>query len=496
MVEHTLYSIRHFYPEITLVVTLCLIIIADLLTKKKGHTTGWILFGGLMATGLFLLMQTSQNELLFFDMISADPFALFFKLLLVIAALFITSFSMNSSELENYMDRIGEYYMLITGMMIGMFLMVGSTNLLIMYLGFELTSLSSYVLVGFTKESKRSAEASMKYIVYGAVSSGVMLYGLSLLFGITGSINIHDINEVLLAGTVQPMILNVSILMITVGLGFKIAVVPFHFWAPDVYEGAPVTIAAFLAVASKIAAFGLLIRFFKVSFMDSSGISETGTWSVIEGINWPIILAVLSALAMVVGNLTALRQDNIKRLLAYSSIAHAGYILMGLVILSEEGITSMMIYLLIYLFMNLGAFYVVLLVSNQVGTESIKEYKGLGRRAPFLAVAMTIFLIALTGFPPTAGFIAKLYIFGATVHAGLYWLVFIAGLTTIVSLFYYVRIVRNIYFHAPEVGAEPLKLSTGTYVTLLFLLIPVLLFGIYFTPLIEFARNSIIMFGG
>ncbi|MGM0507308.1 MAG: NADH-quinone oxidoreductase subunit N [Bacteroidota bacterium] len=403
---------------------------------------------------------------------------------------------MNSRELDHYMERIGEYYMLITGMMIGMFLMVGSTNLLIMYLGFELTSLSSYVLVGFTKESKRSAEASMKYIIYGAVSSGVMLYGLSLLFGATGTVNIHEINEVLLAGTIQPMILNVSILMITVGLGFKIAVVPFHFWAPDVYEGAPITIAAFLAVASKIAAFGLLIRFFKVSFMDSSGISETGTWNVIEGINWPIMLAVLSALAMVVGNLTALRQDNIKRLLAYSSIAHAGYILMGLVILSEEGITSMMIYLLIYLFMNLGAFYVVLLVSNQVGTESIREYKGLGRRAPFLAVAMTIFLIALTGFPPTAGFIAKLYIFGATVHAGLYWLVFIAGLTTIVSLFYYVRIVRNIYFHAPAEGAERLTLSTGTYVTLLLLLIPVLLFGIYFTPLIEFARNSIVMFGG
>lgn len=496
MVEHTLYSIRHVYPEITLVVTLCLIIIADLLIRKKDHTTGWILVGGLTVAGLFLLMQTGQNELLFFGMISADPFALFFKLLLVLAALFVTSFSMNSRELEHYMDRIGEYYMLITGMMIGMFLMVGSANLLIMYLGFELTSLSSYVLVGFTKESQRSAEASMKYIVYGAVSSGVMLYGLSLLFGATGTVHIYEINEVLLAGAIQPMILNVSILMITVGLGFKIAVVPFHFWAPDVYEGAPVTIAAFLAVASKIAAFGLLIRFFKVSFMDSSGISETGTWSVIEGINWPIILAVLSALAMVVGNLTALRQDNIKRLLAYSSIAHAGYILMGLVILSEEGVTSMMIYLLIYLFMNLGAFYVVLLVSNQMGTESIREYKGLGRRAPFLAVAITIFLIALTGFPPTAGFVAKLYIFGATVHAGLYWLVFIAGLTTIVSLFYYMRIVRNIYFHAPAEGAERLTLSTGTYVTLLLLLIPVLLFGIYFTPLIEFARNSIVMFGG
>jgi len=496
MVEHTLYSIRHVYPEITLVVTLCVIIIADLLIRKRSHATGWILFGGLIITGLFLMMQTGRSELIFFGMIAADPFALFFKILLVLAALFITSFSMSSRELGNYMDRIGEYYMLIAGMMVGMFLMVGSTNLMIMYLGFELTSLSSYVLVGFTKESKRSAEASMKYIVYGAVSSGVMLYGLSLLFGITGTVSIYEINEVLATGTIQPMILNVSILMITVGLGFKIAVVPFHFWAPDVYEGAPVTIAAFLAVASKIAAFGLLIRFFKVSFIDSVGISETGTWIVIEGINWPIILAVLSALAMVLGNLTALRQDNIKRMLAYSSIAHAGYILMGLVLLSEEGIAAMMIYLLIYLFMNLGAFYVVLLVSNQMGTESIEEYKGLGHRAPFLGVSMTIFLIALTGFPPTAGFIAKLYIFGASVHAGWYWLVIIAGVTTIISLFYYVRIVRNIYFYAPDEDTGRFTMSAETYVILLLLLIPVILFGIYFTPLIEFARNSIVMFGG
>lgn len=495
MVENALYSISRFYPEIILILTLCVIVIADLVSKKENHATGWILMGGLGVAGLAVFPQFGYSGTIFYDMIAVDPFAAFFKMLLILSGIFIVLFAMKSTELKGYLSRIGEYYMLLSGMLLGMMLMVGASNLLLMYLAFELTSISSYVLVGFTKQSLRSSEASMKYIIYGAVSSGLMLYGISLLVGITGATEIYGINSALAAGVSQPLILNISILMILVGLGFKIAVVPFHFWAPDIYEGAPITIAAILAVASKIAALGMLIRLFSVSFIDGNGITGAGLWQLVEGVQWNVLLAVMAALAMIVGNLTALMQDNIKRMLAYSSIAHAGYILMGVVILTVQGIASILIYVFIYLFMNLGAFYIAMLFSDKTNTESIEKYKGLGHRAPLEGVALTIFLISLTGLPPTGGFVAKLYIFGSAVSAGWIWLVAIAGLTTVISLFYYVRVVRNMFLYSPDDGSPQLVFSYGSKIILLMLLAPTLLLGIYFTPLIELAQTSIKIFG-
>ena len=495
MVEQTLYSIGRFYPEIIIVLTLCVIIVADLINKKENHFTGWILMGGFILAGLTTVMQFGWSESVFYDMVAVDPFSLFFKVMLLLTGIFIVFFAMNSQDLNDYLPRIGEYYMLLAGMMLGMMLMVSSSNLLLMYLAFEVTSISSYVLVGFTKKSLRSSESSLKYIIYGAVSSGIMLYGLSLLIGITGAVDIYELNSALVSGAEQTLILNISVLMILVGMGFKIAVVPFHFWAPDVYEGAPVTIASVLAVASKIAAFGMLIRFFSVSFISADGISLTGIWQSIDGIHWNILLGGMAALAMIVGNLTALRQDNIKRMLAYSSIAHAGYILMGLVILTEQGISSILIYLFIYLFMNLGAFYVAMLFSNKINTESIEGYKGLGHRAPFESIALTIFLVSLTGLPPTGGFVAKLYIFGAAISAGWIWLVLIAGITTVISLFYYIRVVRNMFFYEPETKTEPIIYDSGSKVILSLLLIPTLLLGVYFSPLIEFAQRSLQIIG-
>lgn len=495
MVDNILNSIIHFYPEIAIVVTLCAIIIGDLIIKRKGHTSGWILLGGMVITGILLLFQTGWSNSVFYDMIAVDPFSHFFKLLLTLATIFVIIFSMKSLELEEYSNRISEYYMLMAGMVLGMFLMVSSTNLLLMYLAFEMTSISSYVLVGFTKKSDKSAEASMKYIIYGAVASGIMIYGISLLVGLTGGTNIYEINEALATGVDHSLILTISVLMIITGLGFKIAIVPFHFWAPDVYEGAPITITAYLSVASKIAALAMTIRFFRISFFELNAPGDEAIWTVINVLNWNMILAVLAALAMIVGNLAALRQDNIKRMLAYSSIAHAGYILMGLVILTNEGLSAIMIYVFVYLFMNLGAFYVAMLFSNEAGTVSIEKYKGLGHRAPMMGVAMSVFLVALTGFPPTAGFIAKLYIFGAAVSAGWFWLVLIAGLTTVVSLFYYIRVVRNMFFYKPEEGLQKLEFDLVTKIVLLLLIIPTLLFGIYFTPIFEMARNSVQMFG-
>lgn len=495
MVEHTIHSLGFYLPEIVMVLTLCVIIVADLFIKKRKQLSGIVLLGGLLIAGLMLFIQPAESESVFYDMVASDPFALYFKAIILLAALFVVLFSLNSRELEGYLTRIGEYYMLIAGMVFGMLMMVSSSNILLMFLALEITSISSYVLAGFTKRSERSSEASLKYIIYGAVSSGIMLYGLTLLIGITAATNIYTINAALVQGVDQVLLLNLSILLIIVGFGFKIAVVPFHFWAPDVYEGASFPVVSLLAVASKIAAFGMLIRFFGVSFIDSAGLSADGSWSIISGLHWDLLLGVMAALAMILGNLTALKQDNIKRMLAYSSIAHAGYLLMGVVLLTGEGIATVMMYLFIYLFMNLGAFYVAMLFYNETGVDSIEGYKGFGIRSPLAGVALTIFLVSLTGLPPTAGFIAKLYLFGAAISAGWIWLVAIAGITTVISLFYYIRVVRNMFFYEPEPDQQPIHFNSFTKVVLYTLLIPTLALGIYFSPLLEAVRDSVSLIG-
>lgn len=495
MVEHTIYSLGFYLPEIVIVITLCVIIVADLLIKKWKQLSGILLLTGLLVAGLMLIIQPAGSESVFYEMVASDPFSFYFKSIILLAAVFVVLFSINSKELEGYLTRIGEYYMLIAGMVLGMLMMVSSSNLLLMFLALEITSISSYVLVGFTKRSDRSSEASLKYIIYGAVSSGIMLYGLSLLMGITAATDIYSVNEALMQGVDQVLLLNLSILLIIVGFGFKIAVVPFHFWAPEAYEGASFPVASLLAVASKIAAFGMLIRFFGVSFIDSSGLSTDGSWSIVNGLHWDLLLGIMAALAMILGNLTALKQDNIKRMLAYSSIAHAGYLLMGVVLLTGEGIASVMMYLFIYLFMNLGAFYVAMLFYNETGVESIEGYKGFGIRSPLAGVALTIFLVSLTGLPPTGGFIAKLYIFGAAVSAGWLWLVAIAGITTVISLFYYIRVVRNLFFYQPKPDQEPIRFNSFTKAVLFALLIPTLILGVYFSPLLAAVRDSVHLIG-
>lgn len=495
MVEHILHSLGLYLPEIVMVLTLCVIIVADLFIEKKKYVSGVILLIGLFLAGILLFLQPAGSESVFYGMVASDPFALYFKVIILLAAFFVVLFSLNSRELEGYLDRIGEYYMLIAGMVFGMLMMVGTANLLLMFLALEITSISSYVLAGFTKRSERSSEASLKYIIYGAVSSGIMLYGLTLLIGITSATDIYSVNASLIQGVDQTLLLNLSILLIIVGFGFKIAIVPFHFWAPDVYEGTSFPVAGLLAVASKTAAFGMLIRFFTVSFIDSAGISPDGSWTIVSGLHWELLLGVMAALAMILGNLTALKQDNIKRMLAYSSIAHAGYLLMGFVILTSEGVATIMMYLFIYLFMNLGAFYVALLFANKTGIESIEEYKGLGIRAPLAGVSLTIFLVSLTGLPPTAGFVAKLYIFGAAVNAGWIWLVAIAGITTVISLFYYIRVVRNMFFYQPKPDLKPIYFNGFTKTILYALLVPTLALGIYFSPLLTAVRDSISMIG-
>jgi NADH-quinone oxidoreductase subunit N len=390
----------------------------------------------------------------------------------------------------------GEYFSLLTAMTLGMTLMAGASNLIMMYIAIELTSLSSYLLAGYTRDADDSAEASLKYVIYGAVASGMMLYGMSIVFGLTGSLDLQGINRVLSGGDVSLPALVIAGVLITVGFGYKISAVPFHFWTPDVYEGAPITITALLSVASKAAGFAMMIRFFMVTFVDTvMGGGSAAGWGILNGFEWTHLLAVMAVLTMTVGNLVAIWQNNLKRLLAYSSIAHAGYMLLGVAALSGAGISAVMVYFVVYLFMNLGAFYIVMMVADKTGTEDIAGYEGLGARSPFIAVAMTIFLLSLTGLPPTAGFIGKLYIFYALIDARLIWLVVIGALNSVVSLYYYVRVIRGMFLKEPAAGATQLRFSPAEIALTLVLLVPTLALGLYFGPLVEYAQASVSILG-
>ena len=322
---------------------------------------------------------------------------------------------------------------------------------------------------------------------------GIMLFGISILYGIMGTTNLYAINTILQNGAFQPLALIVSCILIFTGFGLKRSVAPFHFWTPDVYEGAPIAITAYLSIASKAAGFALLIRFIKVTFIQSIG--SDGYWQLVGVIDWKSFLVMISILSMTLGNFSALWQDNLKRMLAYSSIAHAGYILLGLAVFSDQGVMAILIYLIIYLFMNLGAFFVVMLIANKIGSEEIDDYDGIGYKTPLLAVSLAVFLVALTGLPPTAGFIAKLYLFIALVDAKMIVVAIIALLNTVVSLYYYVRVLKHMFLTKPKVEGEKITISLADTMVLLAMLIPIFIFGLYFTPIVNLAKNSIALLG-
>ncbi len=491
-------SLSLIKPEIAIAATLVLIVFTDLIFKEIKQLLPAISIIGLIIIGYFAFEQLNMYSFAFGKsketaLIAIDPFAAFFKIVFIITTAFIVLFSLSSSEIQSCKERHGEYYTLIFGMLLGMSILSSASDLIIIYVSVELLSLSSYVLAGFVKNSIRNSEASLKYVIYGGVSSGVMLFGISILYGLTGSTNLYTINTVLSFISVLDITFLLSMLMILTGIGFKISLVPFHFWTPDVYEGSPITITAYLSVASKAAGFAVLIRFIHITFTVST--TTDGQWKLLNLIDWQNLLVVLSIITMTLGNFAALWQDNLKRMLAYSSIAHAGYIILGVAVLSNQGVTAVLIYFLLYLFMNLGAFYVVMIIANKIGSENIDEYKGLGGSIPLLGTSLAIFLISLTGLPPTAGFIAKLYLFVALVDANLITVAFIALLNTVVSLYYYVRVLKNLYLVKTDNEKPVISLSAFQIIVLLLMLIPTLLFGIYFTSIVELANHSMKILG-
>ena len=469
-------SLLYFTPEILLVIFAVAVILLDLFVKNRDSSAvAHLSLVGCICTFaavLFIHFSFGNEEpiSLFLGMIRLDTFSSFFKVLLLLATAATILFSLRSEELDARLK--GEYYALLLAITLGMFLMTSSTNLLMIFISLETVSLTSYILAGFLTHSPRSSEAAFKYITYGAVASGTMLFGLSFLFGMTGTGDLAQIagrlTELLAAGDIAPLAVLIAITFVLAGVGYKIASVPFHMWSPDVYEGAPIPITAFLSVASKSAGFALFIRFFYTGFSNTE---------LMQAVDWPFMLAIISALTMTVGNLAALPQQNVKRLLAYSSIAHGGYLLMGGVLLTSQGIGAILFYLVVYLFMNLGAFYVVVLVANEVGSEMVEGYRGLSSRAPLVAWAMVIFLVSLAGIPPVAGFFGKWVLFTAVLEQGYYWLAFVGLLNSVVSLYYYARIVKAMFFEDAGEETVSVSFSTGTFALLSVFVIPTTFIG-------------------
>jgi NADH-quinone oxidoreductase subunit N len=438
-------------PELTLAATAVVVILLDFFVKSKWWLAAVSIVGLAVSAGFTIAMWGGGSTALFSDMLAVDSFALFFKLLfLVIAALVILA---SAGYVAKFSRFQGEYYALVLLSALGMMLMAATSELISIYLALELTSISLYVLVGFLKDPK-STEASLKYLLLGAVASAVLLFGMALVFGFTGRTQLGDIAAAIqgmsLSGVLSSPGLIAGMVLMVAGFGFKIAAVPFHMWVPDVYEGAPTPITAYLSVGSKAAGFAVILRVFYSAFGLPSWLS----------LDWGLLFAILAAVGMTLGNVIALPQTNIKRMLGYSSIAQAGYLLVGLATVGfasaggVAGRSGLLFFLASYALTNLGAFIAIIAISNKLDSDLIADYAGMARRAPVLALALTLCLISLVGMPPAAGFMAKFYIFSGAVQNGLLWLVIIAVINSVISAYYYLRVVKVMWMDKPASQAK------------------------------------------
>tara|TARA_B100001741_G_scaffold124351_1_gene102334 strand:+ start:458 stop:1951 length:1494 start_codon:yes stop_codon:yes gene_type:complete len=492
---NNLQSLSFFYPELLLTLVILFAIIYDLLIdSSESGKVGWVLVFGLVLVAIAIWFQDSSKvTTLFTDAVVLDPFSTFFKLLIILATIFVSVVSLYSNELRDY--RKGEYFYLLGIITFGLFMMVSSIDLIMVYVSIEIVSIMSFVLAGYLKKNTRSNEAALKYVVYGAFSSGIMLFGLSYIYGLTGSTNFFQIQQILASsGSESNSAILMAVVMILAGFGYKVSAVPFHFWTPDVYEGSPTTITAYLSIAPKAGAFAMMIRFFNQVLADGGAMSGLGFISTTD-LPWASLISLLAVLTMTVGNVVAIQQDNIKRMLAYSSVAHAGYMLLAMPVMSGDSIYAIMVYLVMYLFMNLGAFFVVITIKNKTNGETFDDYKGLGWEMPIVGITMTLFMVSLTGLPPTAGFIGKFYIFASLIQGGgsFYWLVVIGGVNSVVSLYYYLRVVKVMYFDGDRKDSlvSPPKVLTGM---LLATAVPTMVLGIYWVPIAKWIKESLVFF--
>ncbi|MGH7826209.1 MAG: NADH-quinone oxidoreductase subunit N [Candidatus Binatia bacterium] len=487
-----LESLSFFYPEIILTGTILLIIVLDLLVKSQKTLAAIATIGCAGALLATFDLYSAQPGWLFHRMIILDNFSLFFKIISLVATILVLWMSVGNNEIRQVYQ--GEYYALLLTSALGMFFMASSSNLLMAYLSLELVSLTSYILTGLLPHNRRSSEAALKYLIYGGVASGTMIYGMSWIYGMTASLDYASIQQIFAQGEINNTALFMAFVFIFAGFGYKIVFVPFHMWSPDVYQGAPTPVTAFLSVASNAAGIAILIRFF---FPGVSRMTAGGDWAFISGVEWPHVLLFVSMITMTLGNLSALNQNNLKRMLAYSGIAHAGYMLMGLAILNNEGLQAILFYLTVYLIMNLGAFLVVAMMANATGSEEIDSYRGLAWRGAVIpAACLAIFLFSLTGLPPFAGFIGKFFLFAAVLKQGGVFVVLalVAIVNSVISLYYYAKVVKVMFLDAPDPGDQPVAVSANGFTLLLPLTALTIILGIYFGPLVQYTNQSLRFF--
>ncbi|MDD5433855.1 MAG: NADH-quinone oxidoreductase subunit N [Nitrospira sp.] len=464
-------------PEIIVFAGASLLILLDLLLyKNQKHIIGYLSLLVIVVAGIGTWLIAGNSVSIFDRMFVVDSYSTFFKMVFYLSTILAILLSINYVKVEDIEN--GEYYILILFALSGMMIMASGIDLLSIYVGLELMALSVYVLTGFNQNSRRSNEAAMKYVILGAFSSGILLYGISLLYGITGTTQLNDIAAVLSQqGSADPALV-LAIIFIVAGFGFKVAAVPFHMWAPDAYEGAPTSITAFMSVGPKAASFAVILRVF---------LTALGPVSV----SWVYIVSGLAVVTMATGSILALSQTNIKRMLAYSSIAHAGYAMLGIVAGGPDGIASVMMYMLIYSLMNMGIFGVIILLrKGNFKGENIEDFMGLSKSNKLAAFLMLIFLFSLAGIPPTAGFVGKFYVFMALIKAGYVPLAVIGVIFSAISAYFYIRIVMMIYMKEP-VREFDLARSPANSLALAIALIGTVIIGIMPAWFLEMAKAAI-----
>src|SRR5262245_4219291 len=488
-------SVPHFGAEIALTVALLVVVLVDAtgMRARNGLCRALTVLGLLGALPLAWVSGRVPDEI-WSGMLVADPLGAFFKVLLVGASLLLVlAFTFrNSSELHGLGQ--GEFYALLLAVTISNLLLAAANDIAMLYLALEMVSLTSYVMVAYIKGDRFSNEASLKYILFGAVSTGAMLYGFSLLYGLAGTTSIPELREFLAAGLPAEGrgALYLIALLTFAGFGFKTAAVPFHFWCPDVYQGAATPVTAFLSVAPKAAGFATMLRFF-YGALSTRG---AAAWDFAGSIDWVQLLMIVSVATMTWGNIAALTQTNMKRLLAYSSIAHAGFLMMGVVALSENGARGLLVYLFAYLFMNLGAFLVVTLVHHHEGSFDLRDYPGLFQRQPFLSAAMAIFLLSLMGIPPFVGFMGKLYVFAAIVERGpeFWWYAVVGAVNAAVAAYYYVRVLKTIMIDESDAKLPAFRLHGADFAWVLILLLGNVVPLFFWSAVEGWARASLTLY--
>lgn len=461
-------------PVIGLTTLAVIVLVFDLARRSRPlRGLGRLTAGGILVVALASLLFArpgAEPQLLWGGMLRLDLFGYIFQLL-VLAGAGITA--LLAEENEGLSDH-AEFFVMLLISSAGMILMTSAADLILLYLAIETTTIPLFVMVGFFKHDEKSVEAGIKYLLFGAMTSAIMVYGFSLLYGFTGETNLYALAGQLTAGAAPLAAALGALLLALVGFGFKVSSAPFHFWAPDVYQGAPTPVAGFLSTASKAAGFAVLLRFLLVAFPDLAGA-------------WSLLLAVLATASMVVGNFLALAQKNLKRMLAYSSIAQAGYVLIGVAAGSTLGTSGAIYYLVAYLFTNLAAFGVVMIVERSGGSSELDAFAGLNRRSPALALLLLASVLSLGGIPPFAGFVGKVAVFAAAVQAGLVWLAVIGVLNSLVALYYYLVVLKYAYLYPAEREHEPLSATFSWKIALSVCAAGIVLLGFVIAPLFDWS---------